>query len=427
MNLIQRAAAKLIFGKSMSELISDWLKGDDDTLSNNRILNINTAIAMKYSTFFACVRVLSETLAGAPIMLYQKQPNGDRKVSNDLPIYDVFHNRPNEEMSPFNFKEACMVALNTGGNAVSQRLVNRQGQLVGLYPYPWERVEIKRNLTTKKLEYKIRGTDEEKTLQRSEVFHVPGFSMDGIIGMSPIEYTANAIRLGITYEVFGQQFYKNGANASGAFSFAGGLSDVAFKRLKEEVGKNWTGLKNTGRPMILEEGGTFHPFTIKPVDAELLSSKKFQVEDVARCFRVPLHLIQNLDRATNNNIEHQSLEFIMYTMLPWFKRWEEAINSQLLTPYERMAGYYLEFKIDSLLRGDAKSRADAYAVGRQWGWLSVNDIRKLENMNGIGPAGDIYLTPANMYEAGKEPTKDQQNATNKALADEIYKMITERT
>jgi phage portal protein BeeE len=141
---------------------------------------------------------------------------------------------------------------------------------------------------------------------------------------------------------------------------------------------------------------------------------------------VPLHLVQDLSRSTNNNIEHQSLEFVMYTMLPWFKRWEEAINAQLLTAQQRLQGYYIEFKIAALLRGDAKSRAEAYAVGRQWGWLSVNDIRRLENMNSIGPAGDIYLEPLNMHEAGKPIEQPNNNAATKAMAEEIFKMIEER-
>src|SRR5690606_6571175 len=158
----------------------------------------------------------------------------------------------------------------------------------------------------------------------------------------------------------------NGAFPSGAISFDGVFKEEAFQRFKEEFNKNYQGMQNTGKPIILENGGKFQPFVINPDDAQLIENKKFQIEDIARIYRVPLHLIQNLDRATNNNIEHQSLEFVMYTMLPWFKRWEENINMQLLTPAERRAGFYVEFKLDGLLRGDAMSRARAYAMGRQW-------------------------------------------------------------
>lgn len=410
--------ARLLFSNSAwDDYIRAFLRGDDHPLING-LQYIDTQTAMKYTAVFACVRVLSETLAGMPAMLYRKKSDGDREQRNDLAVYDILHNAPNEEMSPFNFKEACMVSLNTGGNAVCEKLVNAYGDLVGLYPYQWSMVNIERDRETGKLLYKIRSGTSEKTLGRSQVFHIPGLSFDGVVGLSPIEYTTSAIRLGLSYEQFGVNFYKNGANASGVFSFQGALTEPSYQRLKEDIAKNYTGLVNTGKPILLEEGGDFKQLTIKPADAQLIENKKFQIEDVARIYRVPLHLIQNLDRATNNNIEHQSLEFVMYTMLPWFKRWEENINMQLLTPMERMAGYYIEFKIDSLLRGDAKSRAEAYAQGRQWGWLSVNDIRKLENMSPI-PNGDIYLQPLNMGEAGKVTVKDNI----KALAEEIYAMI----
>lgn len=420
MKLTQRVglAAKMLFKNSAwDDYIRSFLRGDDHPLINGSQY-VDTYTAMKYTAVFACVRVLSETLAAMPVMLYRKKPDGDRESRNDLAVYDILHNRPNEEMSPFNFKEARMMALNTGGNSVCEKLVNAYGDLVGLYPYPWSMVRIERDPETGRLIYKIRDGTKQKTLTRDQVFHVSGLSFDGVVGLSPIEYAASAIRLGLSYEQFGVNFYKNGANASGVFSFPNALSDQAFQRLKKDLTKNYTGLINTGKPILLEEGGDFKPLTIKPADAELLGNKKFQTEDIARIYRVPLHLIQNLDRATNNNIEQQSLEFVMYTMLPWFKRDEEASNMQLLTPQERRAGYYLEYKIDSLLRGDAKSRAEAYAAGRQWGWLSVNDIRKLENMSPV-PNGDIYLQPLNMGEAGQIQQQDQQ----KAMVEAIYKMI----
>lgn len=410
----------MIFGKTLEEKISDFLTGADIDNEDINYANINSSTALKYSAVFACVRVLGETLANTPIMLYRKLPNKEREESNDLAIYDILHNAPNTEMSAFNFKESCMNSLNLGGNAVSQRLVNQKGDLVGLYPLFYNRVEITRDPNTKKLIYIVDGN--KTTLQREQVLHIPGFSLDGIKGLSPIEYTANSIRLGLNYEQFGVNFYKNGANATGAFKSPGVLEEEAFNRLKKDLKANYTGLQNTGTPMILEDGLEFQQFQIKPVDAQLLESKYFQIEDICRIYRVPQHLINKLDRSTNNNIEHQSLEFVMYTMLPWFKRWEDAINAQLLSPYERKAGYYLEFKADALLRGDIASRAAYYAQGRQWGWLSVNDIRRLENMPSIGKEGDIYLQPINMGEAGKVQTQEQL----KAFKEEIYNMISNK-
>ncbi|WP_206812570.1 phage portal protein [Paradesulfitobacterium ferrireducens] len=289
-------------------------------------------------------------------MLYRKQENGDRETRNDLAVYDVLHNQTNEEMSPFNFKESCMVALNLGGNSVSQKLVNKYGDLVGLYPYEWPKVTITRDPTTSRLVYKIRDGTKQLDLPRDQVFHISGLSMDGVVGLSPIEYVSSAIKLGLSYERFGTNFYKNGANSSGVIEYPGTLAEQAYERLKKDFARSYQGLANTGKPIILEGGAKFTQLMIKHADAQLIESKKFQLEDIARIYRVPLHLIQNLDRATNNNIEHQSLEFVMYTMLPWFKRWEENIKMQLLSPLERKAGFYIEFKVENLLRGPALLR-----------------------------------------------------------------------
>lgn len=415
--------AKLLFSNSSwDDYIRSFLRGDEVPIINGE-MPLNTETAMRYTAVFACVRVLSETLAGMPAMLYLKKKDGDREPRDDLAVYDILHNAPNPNMSPFSFKETSMISLNTGGNCVSERLVNTYGQLIGLRPYPWASVEIKVDKETGNLVYEISQADGTKRqLTRAQVFHIAGPSFDGMIGLSPIGYAASAVRLGLSYEQFGVKFYKNGMNPSVALQYPNTLSDAAYQRLKQDLEKNYAGLSNTGKPLIIEDGATVKEMTIKPADAQLIESKRFQIEDIARIYRVPMHLVGDLTRATFSNIEHQSLEFVMYTMLPWFKRWEESINQQLLTRQERQAGYYIEFKIDSLLRGDAKSRAEAYAAGRQWGWLSVNDIRRLENMSPI-PNGDIYLTPANMYEAGKEPPAQ---TNQKAMAEQIYQMIKER-
>lgn len=404
---------------SLRDYIRKFLSGDEvEDGCTGSILGADRETAMKYSAVYACVRVLGETFASTPIMLYKKRKDGTRDTSSDLPVFDILHSRPNDDMSAFGYKETCLAHLNTGGNSVSVKLKNAFGDFIGLYPLDWPKVTIERKDGA--LRYIYRDNGKETVYSRDEVFHVPGMSFDGIIGVSPLEYMANSIILGLSYEKFGINFYKNGAHSSGVFETPGELSDTSFSRLKDELRKNYAGLMNAGRPMILEGGLKFNGLTIKPVDAELLDSKKFGIEDVARCYRVPLHLIQNLDRATNNNIEHQSLEFVMYTMLPWFKRYEENANCWLLTPRERKQGYYLEFKLDGLLRGDAKSRAEAYAQGRQWGWLSVNDIRKMENMPPI-PNGDIYLQPSNMIEAGA--TVSAQVQAYAKLVDDIYSMI----
>jgi HK97 family phage portal protein len=256
--------------------------------------------------------------------------------------------------------------------------------------------------------------------------------------LTPIGYAARAIELGLTYEAFCINFYKNGANSSLLLKHPRVMKEDAYERLRKSFAEKQAGVGNANKPIIVEEGMDVSQLTINPVDAQLLESKNFQIEDICRIYRVPQHLVNKLDRSTNNNIEHQSLEFIMYTMLPWFKRIEENINLQLLTPDERKAGYFVEFKVDALLRGDAAGRSQAYASGRQWGWLSVNDIRKLENMNAIDD-GDIYLQPSNMVEAGTvvetkteetKPAPEEEKTANikqaRETADIIYDILLEK-
>lgn len=395
--------------------VRDFLSGND--LSPNGDINLSGDNALKYSVVFGCLRVLAETFASVPVFEYRKIDDSDREKTDDTGLYDVLHNVTNDEMSAYSFKEMGMYQINCGGNLVCLRENNRLGQVIGLKPYRWNQIDIKRNKESNKLEYTI-DRKAEFTYTRDKVFHVAGPSLDGITGMSPLEYASQAIKLGVSYETFGLNFYKNGAAPSGIFKHPGMLKDEAFKRLKEDIKGAYQGLANSGTPIIAEDGLDFVQLSIKPVDAQLLECKKFQIEDICRIYRVPLHLVQNLDKATNNNIEHQSLEFVMYTMLPHFKRWEDAINSQLLNSSQRKAGYYFEFNLSALLRGDAKSMAEAFAQGRQWGWLSVNDIRRMLNMNKIDN-GDIYLQPMNMIEAGKQVVEDQ----NKRLVDEIRGLI----
>jgi len=373
-------------------------------------------VALKYTAVFACCRVLSETYASTPLQEYQRQANGDRQRTDDTGLLEPLRIMPNAEMSAFNYHEMSMMQLNTGGNFYAEKLFNAFGDVVQFRPIDHSRVKVKRAGNNGVLTYEIDkadGTGDKVSRTRKKIFHIPGLSLDGIVGLSPLTYAASAIQLGKTYEAFGRNFYKNGALTSGIFEHPGDLKDDAYERLRGSIEQDWTGLRNSGRPMLLEDGLKYTPMSISPIDAQLLESKKFQIEDICRIYRVPMHLVQNLDKATNNNIEHQSLEFVMYTMLPWFKRVEAAISAQLLTRSFRQQGYFFEFNMAGLVRGDLKSRYEAYQKGRQWGWLSVNDIRRFENMNSIGPDGDIYLTPLNMVPAGEE--QKQVDAVHKEI------------
>jgi len=402
----------------LQKYANDFLAGEDMPASSYNAIDAQTALT--YSAVFSCNRVLSETLASCPIFLYQKDAKGSRKVLSNTREHDLLHNAPSDEMTPGAFKEFGMSSINLGGNMFAQKIRNAYGEIIQLRPISWDRVEIRIHKTTGAYEYYL-DSSTSTPLSRVDILHIPGLTMNGYIGVTPIEYAQAALKVGIYQEVFQQNFYKNGVMTSGIFEHPGALSNEAFERLKSDLTKNYAGMKNSGVPMILEEGMKFSPVTMKLSDAQFIESKRFQLEDIARMFRVPLHLIGDLTRSTNNNIEHQSLEFIIYTMLPHFKRWEENLNLQLLTPADRMAGKYFEFKIDALLRGDIASRYTAYATARQWGWLSVNDILRLENMNGIGQKGDIYLQPMNMVEAGTEPVEKPK--VSEKVAAELRQII----
>lgn len=380
----------------MAAYAHDFVSGEDIKLENYN--------GIAFSAVFACFRVLAETFASVPVFEYKRLDVNERERTDDTGLYKILHGKPNDLMSSYNFAEAMMYQLNSGGNAIALKQKNYVGDVIGLIPIEWDRVRISFNKENSELEYEI---DRKDKYTRKDIFHVPGPSMNGVIGMSILEYAAQAISLGMTYEKFGNSFYRNGAVPSGVFEHPQTLNPTAFSRLKEDIKKNYTGLKNAGVPMILEDGLKFNQLTMKLVDAEFLSSRKFEVEEICRFCRVPQHLVQSLDRSTFSNIEHQSLEFVMYTMLPHFKRFEEAINQQLLTSEQRDEGYFFEYNVDALVRGDMKSRYDAYGVGREKGFLSVNDIRSKENLPKI-PNGDIYLQPLNMIEAGKEPPAKQQ-------------------
>lgn len=403
---------------SFQRLVSDWLAGKDTDIPTTGDIAVNENSALKYSVFFSCLRVLAETFASVPIKEYRKTKEG-RDETDETGWLDILHSKANDEMSAHSFHEAMMYQLNLGGNVVCEKLLTRGGDPYGLYPQEWSNVKIVRNEYTKQLEYIIGPSTEQVTKSRNQIFHVPGPSLNGVTGLSVLEYAVASIRLGLTYERFNQKFYRNSATPSGVFEHPGNLKDTAYDRLKKQLAENYQGLTNAGRPILAEDGLKFNPLSIKPVDAELLSSKVFQIGDVCRFTRVPPHMVAELSRSTNNNIEHQSLEFVMYTMLPHYKRFEGGINTWLLTKEQRKAGYYFEYNMAGLLRGDAKSMAEAFAIGRQWGWLSVNDIRRMLNMNSIGPSGDIYLQPLNMIEAGTQAVEDQY----KNIVDSIYKLI----
>jgi HK97 family phage portal protein len=387
--------------------------------STNVDKGVDRDYALRNTAVFSAVRVSAETIGSVPVQVYKKTKDG-REVAENNNLYEIFHEVPNSEMTCQALKESGMMALNLGGNAFFQKLKNKYGDIVGLYPLDWTRVTIERDKNTQELQYRV-STDaspQQKIYTRAEVFHIPAFSWDGICGLSPMAYCGSAAVLGKQYEMYSRNFFKNGAFTSGVLEFPTALSDTSFDRIKKDFASSYQGLVNAGKPIILEDGGKFNPLKMSQADAQFMDSARFQLEEIARIYRVPLSLLQDFGRATWANMEQQQLFFVVYHVLPWVKRWEENIKTQIQTPDQRRLGLYVEFNLNTLLRGDAKTRAELYASARQWGWMSPNDIRRLENMNPI-PNGDIYSSPLNMTQLGKDPLDEKYKDKLKKDAEDI--------
>jgi len=364
-------------------------------------IRVNAETALRLTAVYSAVRILAETVATLPLIVYRRIENDGKERATDYFLYRLLHDQPNEEQTSVEFREMLQGHLALRGNAYTQidRKMGRAARLVPLHP---DRVEVTRARDGDLL-YRVNpdsGSPYTLSRRQGEVMHIRGLSSDGVKGINPIALFREAIGLGLAYEEYSGRLFGNGANINGVLETPQAMSDDALARFRTLWQKNYGGIGNAGKTAILEQGMKWQAIGIAPKDAEFIISRRFQVNEIARIFRVPPHMLADLDRATFSNIEHQSLEFIRDTIRPWLVRWEQALTRDLIPPEDRQE-YFVEFLIDGLMRGDLKSRYDSYAIGRNNGWLSANDIRRLENMNPLPPEqGDVYLIPLNMVPAG---------------------------
>ena len=364
--------------------------------------NVTERSAMQMTAVYSCVRVLSEAVAGLPLHLYKYRSDGGKEKALKHPLYFLLHDEPNPEMTSFVFRETLMTHLLLWGNAYAQVIRNGKGEVVALYPLMPNRMSVDRD-ENGRLYYKYyRGSDEairnkeyEVVLSPYDVLHIPGLGFDGLVGYSPIAMAKNAIGLAIATEEYGAKFFANGAAPSGVLEHPGTLKNP--DKVRESWNATFGGSHNANKVAVLEEGMKYTPISISPEQAQFLETRKFQINEIARIFRVPPHMVGDLEKSSFSNIEQQSLEFVKYTLEPWLVRWEQSMVRSLLTPSEKRE-YFIKFNVDGLLRGDYASRMSGYATARQNGWMSANDIRELENLDRI-PAedgGDLYLINGNM-------------------------------
>ena len=343
--------------------------------------------AMQMTAVYSCVRILAEAIAGLPLHLYCYKEDGGKKKALGHPLYLLLHDEPNPEMSSFVFRETLMTHLLLWGNAYAQIIRNGKGEVVALYPLMPNRMTVDRDSSGQLFySYQMSNADAPTMpggtviLKPSDILHIPGLGFDGLVGYSPI---AMAVR--------------------------------------ESWNKGFSGSQNAGKVAILEEGMKYTPISIAPEQAQFLETRKFQINEIARIFRIPPHMIGDLEKSSFSNIEQQSLEFVKYTLDPWVVRWEQSLSRALFTPEEK-SQYFFKFNVEGLLRGDYQSRMNGYATARQNGWMSANDIRELENLDRI-PAeegGDLYLINGNMLplvhagafadiDSGKEETEPDES------------------
>lgn len=373
--------------------LTDWFQGGSTSKSG---ATVNEDSAMRVTAYLAAVKIISETVASLPLLVYQRlEPRGKARAPNH-PAYEVLHDIANEEMSAFQLRETIQGHAVSWGNGYAEIQRDMGGRVRGLWPLLPDRTWPERDPTTKKLRYRTTLTNGEQVILPFEnVLHMPGFGFDGICGYNPVILAKEALGLSLATEEFGANFFGQGATPSGIVEYPGKLKEEAYQRYKKDVRTAHEGLSRSHRLMILEEGLKYHQVTIPPEAAQFLETRKFQVSEIARLFRVPPHMLAEMDKATFSNIEQQSLDFVVNTLRSWLVRWEQQIRMKLFTASERRRGFFVEHLVDGLLRGDIQSRYNAYAIGRQNGWLSVNDIREKENDNPV-EGGDVYSMNGNM-------------------------------
>ena len=391
--------------------------------------HVNERTSMQMTAVYSCVRILSEAVASLPLNVYRYTDNGGKEKAIDHTLYRLLHDEPNPEMSSFIFRETLMTHLLLWGNAYAQIIRNGKGEVIALYPLMPDRMTVDRDKNGR-LYYKYtKSNDDAPTMENgsvyldpSDVLHVPGLGFDGLVGYSPIAMAKNAIGLAIAAEEYGSKFYANGAAPSGVLEHPGTLRDP--ERVRNSWNSTFGGSSNSHKVAVLEEGMKYTPISISPNEAQFLETRKFQINEIARIFRVPPHMVGDLEKSSFSNIEQQSLEFVKYTLDPWVIRWEQALYRSLLSEEEKKELFF-KFNLEGLLRGDYASRMSGYATARQNGWMSANDIRELEDLDRIPEelGGDLYLINGNMLPlvsagaayANNEKKEDFDEETDKVL------------
>ena len=374
-------------------------------------VNVTPWTALNYSAVFAAVRIISEAVSSLPLHLYERLPNGGKRRASGTPLYSLVHDAPNDEMGSLQWREASMAHLLLWGNSYSEIVRDLEGNAVELWPLDPSQVKPTRTANGD-LFYDVGG---KVALPRENVLHVSGLSFDGISGISPIAQARQSIGLALAIEQFGAGFFGRGARPGGILTFPGQLSSEARANLRRSFEDLHSGSGNSHRVALLEQGLKWESIGVPPDDSQFLQSREFQVIEICRWFNLPPHKLKELAKMNYNSLEQMNVEFLTDTLRPWLVRWEQQLNRKLLRKQDRER-FLFEHAVEGILRGDLQSRYTSYSIARNWGWLSVNEIREKETLNPV-EGGDTYLTPQNMAPAnGPSPdpaaAQSAQQVTN---------------
>ena len=359
----------------------DSIFPNSTTIDNDKALTL-TAV-------WCAIRLLSESVSSLPCSVYTKQSNGDKVEDPKNRIYDLIKYRPNRYQNKITFFEYIMMSICTDGNSYVQIVRDGSGRPSQLIPISPDTVDVVIN--DGELFYQI---DSVGILDSADVLHFKTLTDNGIDGISPIDQCKKALSWALNLEEYGDTFFKNGAKPSSVLSTDRALSEQAIERLKNSFSNTYAKLKNSNSTIILEEGLSFTPISISPEQAQFLSSRQFSIEEVARIFNIPPHMLKDLSKSSFNNIEMQSQEFVTYTLMPYITRIENEMNYKLFRSND-VGKTFIEFNVNGLLRGDVKTRNEAYKTAITNGYMSINEVRQKENLNSI-EGGDKHFMQLNM-------------------------------
>lgn len=359
-------------------------------------VQVSEAVAMGLSAYYCGVNMIAGTIGSLPLNVYRRQGR-KREVASSHPAQYLLHRRPNPHMSAMSLRQTWVAHAIARGNAYGELVFDGRANLLEIWP-------LLPTQTTPKLDednrlwYEIRvATGEVRYLPSERVLHIPGLGFDGIMGYGLIQVARDAIGLNAAENIYSAKFFRNGGSVSGTIETTNTLNDKSFDRLKSEIADKFSGLSNAHRVAILEAGLKYNPINPTHRDSQLIESRRFSIEEWARWLNMPPHKLKEMTHATFSNIEHQNIEWMVDTIDPWLVRFEQEYDDKI---FRKNNLFYTKHVVEGRLRGDQKTRFDSYAIARNWGWMSPNDVLELEDRNPLPPdIGDVYLIPANMMRA----------------------------